>query len=168
MKNIELKVRLDNSKRIISDIRKIGAKFKLRMHQVDTYYNCKTGHIKMRENNNKDFELIFYQRPDKMSSRISNYFLLKMKRNKAEMMKNILSQALGVRNIIRKIRNLWIYKNTRIHIDKVDGLGNFLELETVVGNQKIEMARIEHKKLIELLALSKFKKVSKSYTDLKR
>lgn len=167
MQNIELKVILDDDKHIVKAIKRIGARFKLKMYQVDTYYNCKKGHLKIREINNKYFELIFYQRPDRRSSKISNYFLLKMKLDQLEIMKNILRKVLGEKNVIKKVRNLWIYKNTRIHIDKITGLGSFLELETVVRKNGLKYARKEHNKIIKLLSLSNFKKVSKSYGDLK-
>lgn len=164
MKNIELKIILNNDRNVVKAIKKIGAKL---MHQVDTYYNCKNGRLKIREINNKYFELIFYQRPDRPSSKISNYLLLKMKRDQTEIMKNILREVLGEKSVIKKVRNLWIYKNTRIHIDKVAGLGDFLELETMVRKSGLKYAHKEHNKIIKLLSLSNFKKVSKSYSDLK-
>lgn len=166
MRNIELKVILDDDKHVVKAVKKIGARFKLRMRQIDTYYKSKNGRLKIREINNKYFELIFYQRPDRLSSKISNYFLLKMKRDQTGIMKNILRVILGEKNIIRKVRNFWLYKNTRIIIDNVAGLGNFLELETVMRKSGLKYAHKEHNEIIKLLSLSKFKKVSKSYSDL--
>lgn len=166
MQNIELKIILDDDKHVVKAIKKIGARFKLKMYQVDTYYNCKSGHLKIREINNKYFELIFYKRPDKSFSKISNYLVLKMKRDQVEIMKSILCEVFSEKNIIKKVRNLWIYKNTRIHIDKVEGLGNFLELETMVRKSGLKYAHKEHNEIIKLLSLSNFKKVSKSYSDL--
>ncbi len=77
-----------------------------------------------------------------------------------------MSSIYGEKNIVRKKRNLWIYKNTRIHLDDVYGLGGFLEIETVVKNIDIKQARKEHSEIISLLNLLEYKKIDKSYGDL--
>lgn len=165
MKNIELKIFLDDFKEIATLLKKIGARHKERLYQTDTYYNCKTGRLKLREINNRDFELIFYQRPDGGNSKVSNYEILNIKRGQLKAIKSVLSKSFGEKNIIKKERRLWMYKNTRIHLDRVNNLWKFLELETIVKNGFRE-ARVEHNEIINLLGLSKYKKYDKSYSDL--
>ncbi len=165
MKNIELKIFLDDFKEITTLLKKTGARYKERLYQTDTYYNCKTGRLKLREINKRDFQLIFYQRPDRGSSRVSNYEILNIKRGRLKAIKSVLSKSFGEKNIIKKERRLWVYKNTRIHLDKVRGAGNFLELETEIKNSFKE-ARAEHNEVINLLNLRKYKKYDKSYSDL--
>ena len=165
MKNIELKIFLDDFKKIATLLKKIGARYKERLYQTDTYYNCKTGRLKLREINNRDFELIFYQRPDGGNSKVSNYEISNIKRGQLKTIKSVLTKLLGEKNIIKKQRDLWMYKNTRIHLDKVKKLGKFLELETIVKNGFKE-ARVGHNEIINLLGLSKYKKYDKSYSDL--
>ncbi len=164
MKNIELKVKLDDGDQIIQTLEKINAKFGGRLNQIDTYYNCQKGRLKLREINNKVFELIYYERPDKKNSKISNYQIVKIEKQRINFLKEILGKLFGKLVVVKKERKLWIHKNTRIHIDKVEKLGNFLELETVVKN--LNDADKEHKEIIKLLQLSKFKKIEKSYSDL--
>jgi predicted adenylyl cyclase CyaB len=67
---------------------------------------------------------------------------------------------------VEKKRSLWMYKNTRIHIDNVKDLGRFLELETVVKNGDIKKAKKEYAEIMELLNLSRYKKERESYSDL--
>lgn len=165
MKNIELKLRLDGSGTIISTLKKLGARYQGKLRQTDTYYNCGNGRLKIRETNNHNFELIFYQRPDIIGSKTSCYLVFSIEKPQLKTIKSILSGALGEKVVIKKQRDLWIYKNTRIHLDKVNHLGNFLELETLVKKTKAEAER-EHNEIINLLNLSRFKKCKKSYSDM--
>lgn len=166
MKNIELKISLNNFSDIILALKLAGAEFKGKLVQTDTYYNCKTGRLKLREINNKDFELIFYKRPDKNGSEVSHYQIAKIEKNQLRNAKIILKASLGEKVIVRKKRNLWLYKHTRIHLDEVNDLGSFLELETVVKGINLMRAEEEHYKIIKLLSIDKFKKCNKSYSDL--
>ena len=166
MQNIELKVAVDKFDDIVDALKKIRSKHKGKLHQVDTYYKSKSGRIKIREINCRRFELISYNRPDKANSKISDYKITPLKKNQVESRKATLSGTLGEQNIVEIDRELWIYKNTRIHLDNVKRLGMFLELETVVKNQDMERFREEHKEIINLLHLSKYKKCRQSYGEL--
>lgn len=166
MQNIELKISINNFKDIINALRNIGSHYDDTLHQIDIYYFCKNGRLKLRNINNKNFELIFYQRPDKKIKKISNYRILQIKPNKFNSIELILDNALGKRIIVRKERKVWIYKNTRIHLDSVYGLGKFLELETVVKKINLKEAKREYNKVLKLLGLLKYEKCKESYSDL--
>jgi len=166
MKNIELKIVLDDFSEVVRILKKSKARFMGSLLQIDTYFNCKNGRLKFREINNRNFEFIFYQRPDKKNSKMSNYQILKFRKNQAIDIKTILKNSLGEKIVVKKERRLWIYKNTRIHLDIVKKLGNFLELETVIQKNNIKNARNEHLEIINLLKISRFKKISVSYSDL--
>jgi len=161
MKNIEIKIAIkNNSKKIISFLKKIGAKYNGEFYQYDTYYNCKNGRLKLREINKKNFELIFYRRPNKNGSKLSDYQVLNIQPEQLNTIKNIFKDAFGEKITVEKKRSLWLYKNTRIHLDKITGLGNFLELETMVKGKNLKGAKSEHVFLIGLLFLlsSRYKK----------
>lgn len=166
MKNIELKISIDNIKNIAATLKKIEAVNNGILNQIDTYFNVKKGRLKIREINNKNFELIYYQRPDIHESKISDYQVIELVKKDCENIKNILKNTNGVKVIVEKERKLWIYKNTRIHLDKVDKLGNFLELETVINKINIKTAEQEHVRLIKLLNITNYKKIKESYSDL--
>jgi len=166
LKNIELKIILPDFQNVLVILKKIRAKFRGNLLQLDTYYNCKNGRLKLREINGKNFELIFYKRPDKKNSKLSDYQIIKLKKKQAKNIKFVLKRSLGEKVLVKKKRNLWIYKNTRIHMDVVKKLGHFLELETVIQGNNFKNARKEHAKIINLLKIDRLKKISTSYSDL--
>lgn len=166
MKNIELKIRMDNFKKVIFLLHKIKAFDIGEIIQCDTYYNHSDGRLKIREINNRDAEVIFYQRPDIEKSKISKYEITPIIFSQLDNFKNDLKSKYGEEVVVFKKRQLWIYKNTRIHLDSVDYLGNFLELETIVGDRKIQKAMREHKDIIDLLKLSEYEKINTSYSNL--
>ena len=137
MKNIEIKIQINDFRKIIPLLKKLRAKHNGKLHQVDTYYNHKNSRLKTRSINNKKFEIISYQRPNKNGAKISNYQVLNIKPTKFKKVKSDLDNKFGEKVVVKKQRTLWIYKNTRIHLDKVYGLGKFLELETVVKKQTL-------------------------------
>lgn len=166
MKNIELKISFDDFRKISPLLRKIKAKNNGKLYQIDIYYNCKNGRLKTRASNKKNFEVISYQRPNKSGPKISNYQISRIKPDRFKKIKSDLDNKFGEKVVVKKQRTLWIYKNTRIHLDKVYGLGRFLELETVADNMNLEQAKKEHNEITKKLNLSKYKKYNKSYSDL--
>jgi predicted adenylyl cyclase CyaB len=78
----------------------------------------------------------------------------------------MMIDALGVKAIVDKRRELWVYSNTRIHIDDVDGLGDFIELETVITNQTDIEAQSEHHFVKQSLEINDDQIVPVSYSDL--
>ncbi len=166
MKNIELKVNIYNISETLKTLKAIKAKHVGVLKQKDIYYNCVSGRLKLREINNKRNELIFYKRPNLNELKISNYQVVDFNSKNNKSLDFLLSTVFGKKNIVNKERDLWIYKNTRIHIDKVKNLGKFLELETVIKNNDINKAKKEYNELYDKLNLYKFKKHKESYSDL--
>jgi len=166
MKNLELKISIDNVLEITKKLNSIKAKNFGILRQKDIYYDCATGRLKLREINNKKRQIIFYNRPNLKDLKISDYKIINIKHEHDELLQLLLDNACKEKIIVEKQRNLWIYKNTRIHLDKVKNLGQFLELETVIKKNNIIRAKNEYKTIFNLLNLNKFKKHSKSYSDL--
>lgn len=167
MKNIELKIRINDFKEIEESLKFLGAKYQGLLNQKDTYFNCAKGRLKIREINNKNFELIFYERPDKLINKLSNYLIMPIVgKAQLEQLKNILALSMGIKTIISKSRKLWLFKSTRIHLDDVDKLGLFLELETVLGKISKSKGEKEYSEIFNSLKLNRFEKINKSYSDL--
>lgn len=166
MKNIELKIKVNDFREIEKYLKVMGAKYHSVLSQKDTYFNCVKGRLKIREINNKNFELIFYQRPDKSINKLSNYSIMPINKAQLKRLKNILALSAGVKAIISKSRKLWLFKNTRIHLDNVDKLGKFLELETVLGKISKTKGEKEYLEIYNLLKLIRFKKINKSYGEM--
>ena len=165
MQNIELKIKVGDFRDIRRKLDDLGGIFKGKMHQIDTYYNKNNARLKIREINNKTFEIISYRRPNTSGHKISNYNIKPLSGHECQLQKSQLRNTLGERVIVDKIRRLWLYKNTRIHLDKVKKLGNYLELETVVRGD-IEEAMGEFNLVVRNLKLERFEKIAGSYSDI--
>ena len=165
MKNLELKITIKNFNALNKILKEMDADYKGELRQIDTYYNCANGRLKTREINQRDFEVIFYQRPNIKESKESNYEVLPVQKSQIDKFKSFLKNLFGERVIVKKKRHLWIYRNTRIHIDKVEKLGTFLELETAINGNK-NKAQKEHKNIIDQLDINKHKKYPGSYSDM--
>lgn len=129
--NIELKARLAS----LGEAREIAQRLATErlpdQHQVDTYFHCNQGRLKLREINGERGELIWYDRPDQTEPKASRYCLVPVDDPAA--VKQSLVAALGVRHVVDKHREIHLYHNVRIHLDRVADLGDFLEFEAVLG-----------------------------------
>ncbi len=143
----------------------IGAQDHGIQRDVDTYFRTVRGRLKLRVNAEiPGGTLIAYQRPDQVESRISDYQLIRVL--DPEALLGALVETLGVLVTVRKSRRLLLLNATRIHLDDVDGLGTFVELETVLSTQTVEEAEEEHRFLRRLLDLDGTGIVPVSYSDL--
>ncbi|MFC2134480.1 class IV adenylate cyclase [Bacteroidota bacterium] len=159
--NLELKIKIDQAENIVSLLEKNGAIDKGILNQKDTYYYFDKGILKLRLVNGR-FELIKYLRDEVGDRRWSNYELLKLE---AEDVEGYLNDLFEADVIVEKLRRLYIYKNTRVHLDEVKHLGYYLELETVVNSNQSE-AKKEFDEIVELLKLDRKKEIRSSYRDL--
>lgn len=160
-KNLEIKVKLSNHKNVKEILEKNKITFEGLLLQKDIYYKVDEGLLKLRIENGKQ-TLIFYDRNEKSKKRWSDYHLLEIENTDAN---KYLKRFLNVLTIVNKKRELYLYKNTRIHLDYVKGLGCFLELETQVINGLID-AEKRFKFMMDLLKLRNKKEIRASYKDL--
>ncbi len=130
-RNIELKARIRSKADATETARRIGAKDSGLLRQVDTYFVCRDGRLKLREINGEQAELIWYTRPDQSDSKLSQYRITPIE-NPDDLIAS-LEAANGIETVVRKARDLWLYENVRIHLDSVESLGEFLEFEAVLG-----------------------------------
>lgn len=136
-----------------------------RLGQEDIFFRCDGARLKLRILGPRRGELIRYERPDVAGLRCSQYSIART--SDPALLREILSKTLGITGVVRKTRTLYLVGQTRIHIDQVEGLGNFLELEVVLRPGQTE---VEGKAIAEGL-LSKFmieeqQLVGGAYVDL--
>ncbi len=158
--NLELKIAMHSFEGIEKLLAENNIKKEKLVKQKDIYYKNKNSLLKLRIENRKNF-LIKYNRDEKRK-RWSDYQILELK---GENVGNYLSQIFTVTAIVEKTRKLYLYKDTRIHLDIVKKLGKFLELETVVTNNK-QKAEREFNEVIALLKLDTSKQIRAAYRDL--
>ena len=97
--------------------------------QTDTYFATSQGRLKLRESSLSGGQLIPYLRPDQRGPKNSDYGVIPIE--EPERIKALLAEILGVHRVVRKLREIWLHENVRIHLDQVEGLGSFVELEAV-------------------------------------
>ena len=132
MRNIELKARLHDLAAARRTAVKIATKQLGTQHQIDTFFRCHEGRLKLRQIDGLRAELIWYQRDDQEEAKASDYVLVPTAQ--PETLKTALDAALGIRTVVEKKREIFLYYNVRIHLDEVVGLGTFLEFEAVLGS----------------------------------
>ena len=98
--------------------------------QEDTFFNTPQGRLKLRVLSREKGQLIFYTRPDQGGPKRSDYHISLT--SDPENLKRVLELAYGIRGIVKKTRYLYLVGPTRVHLDRVEGLGQFMELEVVM------------------------------------
>lgn len=166
MKNIELKIKISDFRGIEKSLKHLGAKFQGVLEHKDTYFNVAVGRLKLREINNRKFELIFYERPDTAMKKLSSYQVVALDKGQAGQLKDILTLSLGVKVVVAKKRRLWLWSDTRIHLDTVGKLGKFLELETVLEKISQRVGEKQYQEIYDRLGLDRFEALNNSYSDL--
>jgi adenylate cyclase class IV len=170
--NVETKARCEDLEALAQRARAAGARYEGRLDQVDTYFAVEDGRLKLREQARHapdggvetTAELIDYRRPDESAARVSGYTRVPVADGgvtRAE-----LGARHGVRGTVVKRRLLWLLDATRIHLDDVEGLGSFVELETVFEGETEPAARAEHERVLALLGIRRESAIPGSYIDL--
>ncbi len=129
-RNLELKAPFSSLASGAVIARSLGARRSDRFYHTDTYFTVASGRLKLRESRGRTSELILYSRPNTKGVRVSQYTIVQIRHNRE--MRNALKRLFGVLTVVRKRRDLYILKNARIHLDRVKGLGGFIEFEVIV------------------------------------
>jgi adenylate cyclase, class 2 len=133
--NIEIKARTTQASFIREYLRKAGADYKGTDVQTDTYFKVPSGRLKLRQGKIEN-NLIFYDRPNQEGPKQSDFLLQPVQ--DSEGLKNILTKALGLKVIVTKTREIYYIKNIKFHIDQLEGLGSFVEIEA--GNKLADLS----------------------------
>lgn len=128
--NIEIKARARHFEDIRSRAAALADTPEEIIPQEDTFFGVTRGRLKLRVRQAGPAQLIYYERPDQGGPKRSDYQIFET--HDAEALKLLLGRALGVRGVVRKTRYLYMVGQTRVHLDDVDGLGQFMELEVVM------------------------------------
>ncbi len=128
--NIEIKARVADPERIRERVKALSDSAGERFVQEDTFFNVPQGRLKLRLLAPDHGQLIYYQRPDQAGPKRSDYLIATTQ--EPQTLKAALAAALGVRGQVNKERWLYWIGQTRVHLDQVEGLGAFMELEVVL------------------------------------
>jgi predicted adenylyl cyclase CyaB len=128
--NVEIKLHLRNPTAVLSAAARLSHTGARVLEQVDVFFAVPSGRLKLRTIRDEHCELIAYHRADRPGPRTSVYEIVPV--NDGPGLHRVLGAALGERVVVRKTRRLFLAGQTRIHVDDVEGLGTFLELEVVL------------------------------------
>jgi homotetrameric cytidine deaminase len=164
-RNIEIKARDRDPGRTLELALGLGAEDRGDISQRDTYFTRARGRLKLREQGPGEDELIQYRRADEAGARTSSY--RRVPAGSAAGLREALDAALGTLVVVEKRRRLLLLDEVRIHLDEVEGLGSFLELEAVapadsdLAGEHAKVARLRAELEVDDDAL-----VAESYSDL--
>ncbi len=129
-RNIEVKARVANLVELQQRLEVISDSSLEIIPQEDTFFQVPDGRLKLRVITPDYGQLIYYQRPDEIGPKESDYYVATTSDPQA--LKEVLTRSLPVRGVVNKERWLYLVGATRVHLDQVEGLGSFMELEVVL------------------------------------
>lgn len=172
MQNVEIKARIWDVDYAISKAKELCNNDGEIITQHDIFYNATKARLKLRKFEDGTAQLISYIRPNTTGLKISVYDKASIYADTVDLMDRILSSALGVVGIVKKTRHVFIVGRTRIHIDNVENLGNFIELEVMMqsGNMDTDCDRETADKtaneLLQALSIREEDLIAEAYIDL--
>jgi adenylate cyclase class IV len=178
MTNLEFKARLRNPATIYRVLAEHDIPLAATLRQTDTYFQVENGRLKLREIEGEKSQLIFYVRPDAAEVKRSDYSIAPVK--SAAALREVLGAACGIRAVVKKIRELYLLPRqssrlagaqtdarNRLHLDTVDGLGKFLEIEVILQKgESPEQAGQEARAWLQDFDIAPEDLMKGSYADL--
>lgn len=164
-RNVEIKARLDNFSAVADKAAAMADHGPIAIAQDDTFFRCDNGRLKLRVFSEMEGELIFYRRTDRQGPKES--FYVRSPTASPATLREALTLAHGEIGRVIKDRTLYLLGRTRIHLDKVQGLGDFLELEVVLeDHEPLEAGVREAHRLMAELGIAPSQLVGGAYVDL--
>jgi predicted adenylyl cyclase CyaB len=163
--NIEIKARISDLEGMRGLVEEISGTSGVTIRQTDTFFNSPNGRLKLRVLAPDRGELIYYERADASGPKRSNYLVSPT--SDPQSLEGVLGACLRVRGVVKKQRTLYKVGDTRIHLDEVEGLGSFLELEVALGpDQSKEQGEVSAAELMARLGIQECDLVEVAYIDL--
>ncbi len=164
-RNVEIKARLDNFSAVAAKAAALADHGPIAIAQDDTFFRCDNGRLKLRVFSETQGELIFYRRTDRQGPKES--FYVRSPTASPASLREALTLAHGEIGRVVKDRTLYLVGRTRVHLDQVQGLGEFLELEVVLEDgEPLEAGVREAHRLMADLGIAPSQLVGGAYVDL--
>ncbi len=161
----EIKARCNDAEKIREILKSHNARFVGTDNQKDTYFNCNNGRLKLREGNIEN-TLIHYKRENKAGPKTSKVNLYKSKNREA--LKKVLKEAIGVLVEVDKVREIYFIDNIKFHIDTLEGLGTFVEIEAIdeTGKKGEGFLQNQCETYLTLFGINENDLIPVSYSDM--
>ena len=164
-RNIEVKVRIVSVEALLPRARLLADGPEQTVAQDDTFFVCARGRLKLRDFGNGQGELIHYHRADTPGPKLSDY--VRVVTAEPAALRAALTRAHGVLGRVRKQRLLLLAGPTRIHLDRVEGLGDFLEIEVVLReDQTVAEGQAIADALLARLGVPESSRLAGAYLDM--
>ena len=164
---VEIKARTGEPDRLRRQLLDLGADFRGTDHQIDRYFRVAEGRLKLRIGT-IERSLIFYRRANQAAAKDSAVTLTRLPdAATARELADTLTAALGVWVTVDKEREIYFIENVKFHVDRVAGLGTFVEIEAI-GNSPDDRPRLQAQVAgyRRALGISDEALVAGSYSDL--
>ncbi len=161
--NFEFKARLRDEKEVRAALRRLRARYVGTDHQIDTYFPAPEGRLKVREGRIEN-ALIFYRRTTAPRARRASVEMMLLPRRNS--VRAILSAAFGTVAAVDKRREIYFVGNVKIHLDRLRGLGKFVEVEALSRSGNLKKIRRQARNFQKLLGVKAADIVPESYLDL--
>jgi predicted adenylyl cyclase CyaB len=164
-RNVEIKARVADPQAVAERAARVSDGGPWTIEQDDAFFACEQGRLKLRDFGDGRGELIYYRRADLSGPGRSEYRITPTADPAG--LRGLLGEALGAAGRVRKRRVLYRAGRTRIHLDRVEGLGDFVELEVVLEEDEDEAAGVvEARALMSALGIAEADLVDVAYVDL--
>ncbi|MFA5863058.1 MAG: class IV adenylate cyclase [Phycisphaerae bacterium] len=130
-RNIEIKARIESLETLAMKVAELSDHGPTELWQDDTFFACANGRMKLRVFSATEGQLIFYRRANQAGPKESFYIIAPTAT--PDTLREALSLGYGQIGRVRKHRTLFLIGRTRVHLDRIEGLGYFLELEVVLA-----------------------------------
>jgi len=166
-RNVEIKARIKSVDSVLPKAAALADNGPVEIIQDDTFFACQNGRLKLRVFSPSEGQLIFYRRADQIGPKESFYLISPT--TAPDTLREALSLAYGQVGRVRKNRTLFLLGRTRIHLDRVEGLGDFLELEVVLSDgEQAETGEVIARDLMEKIGVLPDQLIEGAYIDLLR
>ena len=164
-RNVEIKARISSVESLLTKVAALASEGPFKIEQDDTFFPCKAGRLKLRDFLNGTGELLFYRRANQAGPKES--FYIRAATSTPEALRESLSLAYGQVGRVVKQRTLFMVGRTRVHLDRVAKLGDFLELEVVLAeNESLEAGTAEARELMHKLGVEAHHLIEQAYVEL--
>jgi predicted adenylyl cyclase CyaB len=165
-RNVEIKAKVAGLAAVREVVAGLADSGPMELEQEDTFFVCSRGRLKLRRFGGcAQAELIYYERPESSGPKESRYTVHPTA--DPEGLREVLTGALGVRGVVRKHRTVYLVGQTRVHLDQVEGLGEFVELEVVLQpEQDLAQGEATARELMAKLGIVPGQLIDRAYLDL--
>ncbi len=164
-RNIEIKARVKSIELILPKAAALADRGPIEIVQDDTFFTCENGRLKLRAFSDNAGELIYYRRENQKGPKESFYLIVPTEC--PGILREALVQAYGQVGRVRKKRILYLKDRTRIHLDRVEDLGDFLELEVVLAEgENAENGQAVAREIMAALDIQPEQLIEGAYIDI--